>query len=363
MENFENDWNYVDYKRYATYTNLDPGEYTFMVKATNNDGVWNEVPTTIKITITPPYWQTQWFRIFMILFLLGLILLIINWRTRRLKLQKELLEIKVRERTNDLENVNTKLEERQKEILQQSEELKATLNQLHQTQNQLIQSEKMASLGILSAGVAHEINNPLNYIMGAYEGLDDYFNETGSDDSKIPILLNGIKTGIDRVSAIVNGLNQFSRNNETLSEKCDIHSIINNCLVMLNNQLSERITVTKSYFSEEIRIEGNVGKLHQVFINIFSNSIQAIDKKGSIIISTNKIGENCIIEVSDSGCGINPENLPKVTDPFFTTKDPGKGTGLGLSITYNIIRDHKGAIEFHSELNKGTTVKITLPNQ
>ena len=362
MENFENDWNYVGHKRYATYTNLDPGEYTFMVKATNNDGVWNEVPTTIKITITPPYWQTQWFRISLILFIIGSIVLIFNWRTRQLKLQKELLELKVRERTNDLENANTKLEEGQKEILQQSEELKATLNQLYQTQNQLIQSEKMASLGILSAGVAHEINNPLNYIMGAYEGLDDYFNETGLTNTRIPILLNGIKTGIERVSEIVKGLNQFSRNNETLSEDCDIHSIINNCLVMLNNQLIERIKVTKNFFREEIRIEGNVGKLHQVFINVLSNSIQAIDKNGFISISTNKIGKNCIIEISDSGCGINTENLPKITDPFFTTKDPGKGTGLGLSITYSIIRDHKGIIEFYSELNKGTTVKITLPN-
>lgn len=363
MGNFENEWNYVDHKRYATYTNLDPGEYTFMVKATNNDGVWNEMPTTIKITITPAYWQTQWFRISLILFIIGLVLLTFYWRTRQLKLQKELLEIKVRERTNDLENANKKLEERQKEIVQQSEELKATLNQLHQTQNQLIQSEKMASLGILSVGVAHEINNPLNYIMGAYEGLDDYFNETGIPNSRIPTLLNGIKTGIDRVSEIVKGLSHFSRNNETLSEECDIHSIINNCLVILNNQLNKRIKVTKNYFTKEIRIKGNVGKLHQVFINILSNSIQAIDKKGFIFISTNKIGKNYIIEVSDSGCGINSENLSKITDPFFTTKDPGKGTGLGLSITYNIIRDHKGIIEFYSEQNKGTTVKITLPHQ
>ncbi len=361
MENFENDWNYVDHKRYATYTNLDPGEYTFMVKATNNDGVWNEVPTAIKITITPPFWQTLWFRISLILIIIGSIFLLFNWRTRRLKLQKELLELKVRERTTDLEDANTKLEKGQKEILQQSEKLKATLEQLYQTQNQLIQSEKMASLGILSAGVAHEINNPLNYIMGAYEGLDDYFNETGLTNTRIPILLNGIKTGIDRVSEIVKGLNQFSRNNEALSEVCEIHSIIDNCLAMLNNQLKERIKVTKNFICEEIRVEGNVGKLHQVFVNILHNCIQAIDQKGFILISTNKSGKNCIVEISDSGCGINPENLAKITDPFFTTKDPGQGTGLGLSITYNIIRDHKGILEFYSELNKGTTVKITLP--
>jgi signal transduction histidine kinase/ligand-binding sensor domain-containing protein len=363
MENFETNWNYVNHKRYATYTNLDPGKYTFMVKATNNDGIWNEKPTTLEIIVTPPFWKTTGFRIALILFITGLLLLLFNWRTRRLKLQKERLEISVRERTNDLKIANTTLEERQKEILQQSEELKATLNQLHQTQNQLIQSEKMASLGVLSAGVAHEINNPLNYIMGAYEGLDDYFQETGTPDPKIPTLLNGIKTGIDRVSQIVKGLNQFSRNNDTLAEDCDIHSIIDNCLVMLNNQMGKRIKVTKNYTDEEIRIAGNVGKIHQVFINILSNAIQAIEKEGFIGITTSKKGNKYRIEIADTGCGIPPEILPKITDPFFTTKDPGKGTGLGLSITYNIIRDHKGTIEFYSEPARGTLVKITLPQR
>jgi signal transduction histidine kinase/ligand-binding sensor domain-containing protein len=361
MENFETEWNKVGNKRYATYTNLDPGKYTFMVKTTNNDGVWNEIPTTIKITITPPYWKTWWFTISIVLFIIGFVVFIFIWRTRQLKMQKKMLEIKVRERTNELEDANTALEEQQEEILQQSEGLKAMLNQLKQTQNQLIQAEKMASLGILSAGVAHEINNPLNYIMGAYVGLDEFFKETADNDARIPILLNGIKTGVDRASDIVKGLNQFSRNNETLIEDCNIHSIINNCLVMLNNQLRERIEVNKIFCNEEIRIVGNVGKLHQVFINILSNSIQAIDKNGSISISTYKYKKTIFIEISDTGYGISKENLSKVTDPFFTTKEPGKGTGLGLSIAYSIIQDHKGTIEFQSEINSGTTVIISLP--
>ena len=361
LENFDDGWNFIGNKRYATYTHLDPGEYIFMVKATNSDGVWNEIPTSIKITITPPFWGTWWFRILLILFIVGSIVFIFYWRIRQLNSQKKVLELKVRERTNDLEVANLILEESHEEITQQSVELEATLHHLRQTQNQLVQSEKMASLGILSAGVAHEINNPLNYIMGAYEGLNDYFKESSNIDKRIPVLLNGIKTGIDHASEIVNGLNQFSRKNETLIEDCDIHSIINNCLMMLNNQLIERIEVNKKFCNDEFRIEGNVSKLHQVFINIVYNSIQAIDKKGIISIKTIKKDQNILIEITDSGCGIRLIDLPKVTDPFYTTKEPGKGVGLGLSIAYSIIKEHKGNIEFKSEVNVGTTVEITLP--
>jgi len=287
------------------------------------------------------------------------------------------LEKLVAEQTNDLEAANEELKSTNEELRstneelydkneiidKQNSELKITMQHLQETQSNLIQAEKMASLGVLTAGVAHEINNPLNYIMGGYVGLENYINEKGLQHDEIfPTLLNSIKLGVDRATDIVKGLSQFSRDNDTYIEDCDIHMIINNCVVMLNHQLKDRIDIFKNFSNESIKTIGNVGKLHQAFSNVLINSIQAIDKKGTISLSTNKIGKNCIIEISDSGCGITSEILPKITDPFFTTKDPGKGTGLGLSITYNIIRDHKGKIEFYSELNKGTTVKITLPN-
>jgi signal transduction histidine kinase len=130
---------------------------------------------------------------------------------------------------------------------------------------------------------------------------------------------------------------------------------------MLNNQIKDKVEVRKSFSNEKINVLGNAGKIHQVFINILLNSIQAIATKGTILIKTYKQEKNIIIEISDTGCGISKENLLKVTDPFFTTKDPGKGTGLGLSISYNIIQDHKGKLEFESEIDKGTIVKISLP--
>lgn len=266
----------------------------------------------------------------------------------QLNLYRNHLEELVTTRTVDLKRTN--------------EELEFTMKELKEAQSQLIQTEKMASLGVLTAGVAHEINNPLNYIMGGYVGLDNYFADKGEIDNKnIPILLSSIKIGIDRASGIVNALGQFSRGNNSISEICDIHNIIDNSLVMLQSQFKNRIDITKKYTSNSTLLRGNVGKLHQVFNNILTNSIQAIENCGSISIFTYNIDNSLCIEIADTGYGISEENISKITDPFFTTKEPGAGTGLGLSIVYSIIQEHNGELDFKSEVNKGTTVKIKLP--
>lgn len=139
------------------------------------------------------------------------------------------------------------------------------------------------------------------------------------------------------------------------------NSSIDNCLVILHNQYKNRISIHKQYEEAGLIVKGNSGKLHQVFTNILTNSIQAIEESGRISITTQKDEENVLILISDNGCGIKEENLSKIMDPFFTTKDPSKGTGLGLSITHSIISEHKGQLLFESEFGKGTTAKITLP--
>ena len=274
--------------------------------------------------------------------------------TERKKTELELeryrknLEKLVKEKTSKLENTNKELNE--------------TLKRLKEKQAQLLQAEKMASLGTLTAGVAHEINNPLNYISGAHFGLKNYFNEHESTDKDlVNSLLESIKSGIDRTSAIIKGLNQFSRDNKNFDELCDIHAILDNCLAILNNQIKHKAKINKYYCADKLVTRGNVGKLHQAFINIVTNAVQAIDHDGVITISTQKKGENSQIEIADNGQGIEKENIRNVTDPFFTTKEPGEGSGLGLSITYSIIQDHKGVLDIESEHKKGTKVKINLP--
>lgn len=275
--------------------------------------------------------------------------------------QKELEET-VKRRTEKLQLVNNELVTKSDLISKKNKELKKTLANLQETQDQLLRAEKMASLGTLTAGVAHEINNPLNYIMGAYVGLENYFDEKGSDEpEKVDVLLSSIKTGIDRTSNIVKGLNQFSRNNSSFDEDCDVHSIIDNCLVILNNRLKHQCVISKNYTDTDLIVIGNVGKLHQVIINILSNALDAVDENCLINIETAVVDDKVQIHIVDNGCGIKEENMSKVIDPFYTTKPPGKGTGLGLAISYSIVKEHKGIITIESEINKGTRVIIELP--
>tara|TARA_R110000868_G_scaffold95968_1_gene263942 strand:+ start:1304 stop:1984 length:681 start_codon:yes stop_codon:yes gene_type:complete len=219
----------------------------------------------------------------------------------------------------------------------------------------------MASIGVLTAGIAHEINNPLNFIMGAYEGLKEYHERENihENNEENKVYINALKTGIERTTAIVQGLTQFSRSSNSYNEDCDINSIIENTLVILNNKLKDRITIKKELTSD-VLIKGNIGELHQIFINLISNSSDAINANGSITIKTFVLSKKLIVEIIDSGCGINPENLNKITDPFFTTKAPGKGTGLGLSICYKLMQNNNGTMEFQSEINKGTLTRLTF---
>jgi len=275
---------------------------------------------------------------------------------------REHLEFLVKERTEELEATNEELTSTNEELHSQREELQVTLKNLQKAQKQLIQAEKMASLGVLASGVAHEINNPLNFIRGGAFGLEDYLTENLPDHlENLKIFIGSINEGVDRAASIVTSLNHYSHRDESKITECNIHDIIDNCLNILRNQLSDIIHIEKNYTNSAYMIKCNEGKMHQAILNILTNSIQAIDGKGEIKIKTSSKNNNLQIHIADSGCGISEENLVRIFDPFFTTKDPGKGTGLGLAITYNIVEEHNGKIEINSELYSGTTVIITLP--
>ncbi|MFK7953271.1 MAG: two-component regulator propeller domain-containing protein [Ekhidna sp.] len=349
LEPFDEEWIYASSERNALYTNLSPGNYDFKLQ-TGINNVFSDPITVQKIRIDASWYQTRWAKLLFILVIFSIGFLIYRIRLKTLTRRNQRLEEMVEMRTEELSA--------------QKEELMSVLKNLSSTQEKMIQSEKMASLGILSAGIAHEINNPLNFISGGVSGLEGMLRELNSEESKknkISKLLSIIKEGVSRASKIVSSLNEFNHSRENVKEPCDVHKLLENCLVMTEHHLKNRINVLKEFTKSDPIVQANNGKLHQVFLNVITNAAQAIHDKGTIEISTRIIENRLELIFKDSGEGISKENLERIIEPFYSTKAPGKGTGLGLSITYAIIKDHNGTVNFESELDHGTSVIITLP--
>ena len=344
---FDDDWVYALDSRDGLYTNLAPGTYDFQLQTGLDDNYFSPILNQ-RIIIEATWWQTVWAKVFAVILVICIAILIYWLRLRALTANNARLEATVSHRTNALEK--------------QKQELKVAIEQLKNAQEQMIQSDKMASLGILAAGVAHEINNPLNFIQGGVEGLEQTLKRSKKiKKDEYEVLIKAIKEGISRASTIVLSLNEFSHSSDKKLEPCNIHHLIENCLTMIRYRLKNGIELTKEFDEKDAKVNGNNGKLHQAFLNIITNSIQAIDKDGSITIRTKVTQSSVFIDFIDSGHGIKPEHLKKITEPFFSTKEPGKGTGLGLSITYSIINEHGGSLNYSSKWSEGTTASIMLP--
>jgi two-component system NtrC family sensor kinase len=290
----------------------------------------------------------------------------------------------------------------EKMVEERTVELKKTLHDLQNTQSQLIQSEKMASIGQLAAGVAHEINNPTGFVSSNLKTLSDYQNDifglireyrkliadlkqNGTSQANpaaiqgdlgriaalekemdidfimddTPNLIKDCQEGTERVKKIVIDLKDFAHPSEQKPQYADINQNLDSTLNIVWNELKYKATVTKEY-GELPQVHCYPQQLNQVFMNLLVNAAQAIEKEGEIRISTQALDGHVEIKVSDTGSGIPKENLSRIFDPFFTTKEVGKGTGLGLNVAYNIIQKHKGTIDVESEVGKGTTFIIRL---
>jgi signal transduction histidine kinase len=254
----------------------------------------------------------------------------------------------------------------EKKMIQANVELNNTVEELKTMQQHLVQAEKMASLGTLTGGVAHEINNPLNYIACGLNLIQEFKEEVSlnaSDIEKIGMAEHFISEGLNKASAIVKGLMTFSYRGTPILIESDINELIDNTLLFLNSRIGDEILVEKKYkLAEKVPIFQE--KIHQVILNVIDNAIfelkGSIEKKKTLEISTEKVEENAVIKIANSGSQIPEGLLHQIFDPFFTTKDPGSGTGLGLSISYSLISEHKGKISAENLENK-VCVVIELP--
>ncbi|KAE9652584.1 response regulator [Pseudomonas fluorescens] len=269
--------------------------------------------------------------------------------------------------------------------------LQVEIDERKQLESQLVQSEKLASLGQLAAGVAHEINNPVGFISSNLSTLDGYFNQLQqmleayrlAEDSlaqgeqlkalrteleldflkdDIPLLIRESKEGIGRVVQIVKDLKNFSRvDNDQTWQFANLQQGIDSTLNIVASELKYKADVIKRY-TPLPEIECLASQLNQVVMNLVINAAQAMGpERGTITISNGVEGENVWLEVADNGCGIDPQAMQKIFDPFFTTKPVGEGTGLGLSLSYGIVKKHRGDISVSSELGKGTRFRVVLP--
>jgi two-component system NtrC family sensor kinase len=231
---------------------------------------------------------------------------------------------------------------------------------IEQQARRLIQAEKLTSLGQLAAGIAHEINNPLTNASLGIQTLKMKLAKQAVESDTIQ-KLDAVERNIDRASAIAQELLQFSRQKESEFVALNVNALIQGALTLMHYQLS-RIAVRQELTAVP-DILGDPGKLEQVFINIISNSLEAMPDGGELTLTSFPDGDHVSVKMRDTGAGIAPENQSRVFDPFFTTKDVGKGTGLGLSISYGIIRQHRGTIEVTSTPGRGTMVVLKFPRR
>jgi two-component system, cell cycle sensor histidine kinase and response regulator CckA len=334
-------------------------------------------------------------------------------RTRELADKNEQLQFEIRERkqveaedkkkTEKINHLNKEIMEKASQIEIKNQELEQTLRKLENTQSQILQSEKMASIGQLAAGVAHEINNPTGFVSSNLKTLYDYIKDFGGlleeyrklvvelnqnsdagvvlsqiseqvkrisdleEEVDLDFLLKDIfelieesKGGTERIKKIIQDLKNFAHPGDDKPKFADINQNMDSTVNVVWNELKYKADVAKDY-GELPQVRCYPQLLNQVFMNLLVNAAQSIEERGEIKIRTRANNGYVEIKISDTGSGIPKENLPRIFDPFFTTKEVGKGTGLGLNVAYNIIEKHHGKIDVKSDAGKGTTFTIRIP--
>jgi signal transduction histidine kinase len=294
----------------------------------------------------------------------------------RLTLALEEMRRALRDKLRSTEEVNLDLERavqmRTADLARKNRELAEAIDKLTRAQAQLVRSEKLASIGQLVAGIAHEINNPVNAIVNTVGPLEDAIGDIDSADAQarseaakdVREMVKVVQRGAQRTKAIVSALHNYSRTDDESVVDFDVNRSIDDSLELLRHLLKQNITVEKRY-AEVGRIRGHAGQINQVFMNLLTNAAQALAGRegATITITTKGDAEGVSVAIADNGPGIPAHVLPRIWDPFFTTKDVGEGTGLGLSIVFELVERHGGTIDVDTKVGEGTTFTVKLPRK
>ena len=366
LENYDKNWRESGSEHSAYYYNVPPGQYVFQVRASSSDGVWAE--KSITIIVNPPWWRTWWAYMIYGLLFIALIFSIHRYQRNRV-IRAEREKTRVRE-------------------LAQAKEIEKAYGELKTTQAQLIQSEKMASLGELTAGIAHEIQNPLNFINNFSEINKELIEEMELEIDKgnkenLRSIATDVKQNEEKIShhgkradAIVKGMLQHSRASTGQKEPADINALADEYLRLSYHGLRSR---DKSFnVTLQTDFDPAIGKINiisqdigRVLLNLYNNAFYAVAEKKkqqpegyepTVSVTTKRIGEKVLISVKDNGGGIPQKIKDKVFQPFFTTKPTGQGTGLGLSLSYDIIKAHGGELKVETKEGEGAEFLISIPS-
>ncbi|HTL33495.1 MAG TPA: ATP-binding protein [Kofleriaceae bacterium] len=289
----------------------------------------------------------------------------------RLTLALEEMRRALRDKLRSTEEVNLDLERavqmRTADLARKNRELAEALDKLGRAQEQIVRSEKLASIGQLVAGIAHEINNPVNAIVNTVGPLQEAVESIDKDPEAAKDVIDMIKVvqrGAQRTKAIVSALHNYSRTDDESVVDFDIDRSIDDSLELLRHLLKQNVTVVKKY-GDVGRVRGHAGQINQVFMNLLTNAAQALSGRDAATVTIETRGDTDGVEVKiiDNGPGIPPDVLPRIWDPFFTTKDVGEGTGLGLSIVHELVERHGGTIGCSTKIGEGTTFTVKLPRK
>lgn len=341
LEGFDENWVSAGTRRFTTYTNLNPGSYTFRVQGTNNDGIWSEEDAWVDIVIVPPLWRTIWaYLLYMVVVAFG-VLLFIRLRERKHEKAKRILEKSVEDKTI---------------------KLRESYKQLERSQEELLKATQMKAIGTMASGMAHSFNNLLMIILSSSQLLKEKFKSVNAE-KEIQTIEQAATDGAD----IIKKLQKFGRTeSENSISSVHLNEIIKNTIEVSRFKWSDQkqmqgISINfKTNYGDIPPVIGKPSELHLVFVDIILNAIESHRSSGIIEISTYKENEMVITEVKDEGVGMAKETVDQIFDPFYSTWEGSEGS-LGLSQVYSIINQHGGTINIESGPDRGTSVIIRLP--